>query len=307
MRVLITDPVDKECPERLKSVGFEVIEAYNLTRDLLARELRNYDVLIVRSKTKVDKEVLEGAIKLKVIGRVGVGLDNIDVSEASRRGIKVISTPEASTTAVAELVFALLLSLARSIPVADSSMKQGKWIKGALHGFELKGKTLGIIGFGRIGKAVAVRGKAFDMRVIAYDPFADPSTFQNLGVSRYADLREMLAASDVVSVHVPLTPQTRHLLNEDLIFSMKKGAILINTSRGEVVDTKALLKALKIGHLSAAALDVYENEPPKEPWELELIRMPNVVATPHIGAQTKEAQRAGAMLMAENIIKAVLG
>ena len=302
-KALITDPVDKECVNRLRSAGIEVTEAYDFTRDLLLENIPKYDILIVRSRTKVDKQVIEKAERLKVIGRVGVGLDNIDVNEAAKKGIKVLSTPEASTIAVAELVFALLLSLARSIPKADNSMKQGRWIKGELHGFELRGKTLGIVGFGRIGRAVAKRAKAFEMHVVAYDPFAPQAAFDELGVVRYQNLKEMLAPSDIVSIHVPLTRETEYMFNEDVIFSMKRGSILINTSRGKVVDTKALLKALKSGHLAAAALDVYENEPPKESWEYELISLPNVVCTPHIGAQTVEAQRIGAILIAENIIK----
>ncbi|RLE50593.1 MAG: 3-phosphoglycerate dehydrogenase [Candidatus Methanomethylicota archaeon] len=302
-KALITDPVDKECVNRLRSAGIEVTEAYDFTRDLLLENIPKYDILIVRSRTKVDKQVIEKAERLKVIGRVGVGLDNIDVNEAAKKGIKVLSTPEASTIAVAELVFALLLSLARSIPKADNSMKQGRWIKGELHGFELRGKTLGIVGFGRIGRAVAKRAKAFEMHVVAYDPFAPQAAFDELGVVRYQNLKEMLAFSDIVSIHVPLTRETEYMFNEDVIFSMKRGSILINTSRGKVVDTKALLKALKSGHLAAAALDVYENEPPREPWEHELISLPNVVCTPHIGAQTVEAQRIGAILIAENIIK----
>ena len=306
-KALITDPVEKECIERLSAAGIEVVEAYDLTKESLLEKISEYDILIVRSKTKVDKQVIERATKLKIIGRVGVGLDNIDVEEASKREIKIVSTPEASTVAVAELVFALLLSLARSIPKADSSMKQGKWIKKELHGFELRGKTLGIVGFGRIGKAVATRAKAFEMHVIVYDPFAPQEVFEDLKIPRAENLKELLSRSDIVSIHVPLTRETEYLFNEEMIFSMKAGAILVNTSRGKVVDTKALLKALKTGHLLGAALDVYENEPPKEPWELELISLPNVIATPHIGAQTVEAQRIGAILIAENIIKTLSG
>ena len=306
-KALITDPVEKECIERLSAAGIEVVEAYDLTKESLLEKIPEYDILIVRSKTKVDKQVIERATKLKIIGRVGVGLDNIDVEEASKRKIKIVSTPEASTVAVAELVFAFLLSLARSIPRADSSMKQGKWIKKELHGFELRGKTLGIVGFGRIGKAVAMRAKAFEMHVMAYDPFEPREVFENLKIPRAGNLKELLSQSDIVSIHVPLTRETEHLFNEEMIFSMKPGAILVNTSRGKVVDTKALLKALKTGHLLGAALDVYENEPPKEPWELELISLPNVIATPHIGAQTVEAQRIGAILIAENIIKTLSG
>lgn len=303
MKVLIADEVHKECAERLRKAGFEVDERPDITHEELKKIINQYDILIVRGRTKVNREIIENATNLKLIGRVGVGLDTIDVSAAERKGIKVINTPQMSTIAVAELTISFILNLLRGTYHAIESMKKGLWEKKSLYGKELFGKTLGIIGFGRIGKALAERAKAFGMKIIVYDLFLDQESLERIGAMKAHSLEELLRNSDVVSLHVPLTEGTKHMINANTIALMRDGAYLINTSRGEVVNTKDLLNALKSGKLAGAALDVFENEPPKEPWEKELIQLPNVITTPHIGAQTYEAQIEGAIIMAENIIK----
>jgi len=304
LKVLIADEVDQECPSRLRAAGFDVKEWYDISPEELKKVIADYDILIVRSRTRVTKEIIELGKKLKMIGRVGVGLDTIDIKAAESKGIKVINTPQMSTVAVAELTFSLMLNLLRGTCSAIESMKKGLWEKKHFYGNELYGKKLGIVGFGRIGRSVAERAKAFGMRILVYDIFVENDSLVRLGASRAPTLEVLLKESDIVTLHVTLTPETKHLINARALSLMRKGSYLINTSRGEVVNTKDLLEALKSGHISGAALDVYENEPPKEPWERELISLPNVIATPHIGAQTHEAQVAGAIAIAENIINA---
>ncbi|MGQ9759354.1 MAG: D-2-hydroxyacid dehydrogenase [Candidatus Methanomethylicaceae archaeon] len=304
MKVLIADEVDKECPSRLRAAGFEVKEWFDISQDELKKSIGDYEILIVRSRTKVTKEVIEAAKRLKLIGRLGVGLDTIDVKAAENKGIKVINTPQMSMIAVAELTLSLMLNLIRGTYYAIASIKKGLWEKKHLYGNELFGKTLGIVGFGRIGRAVAERAKGFGMHIIVYDLLLDENLLQKIGASRALSLEHLLRASDIVTLHVPLLPETKHMINAKTLSLMRPASYLINTSRGEVVNTKDLLEALKSGRLAGAALDVYENEPPKEPWEKELISLPNVIATPHIGAQTREAQVVGAIALAENIINA---
>jgi D-3-phosphoglycerate dehydrogenase len=304
MKVLIADEVDQECPSRLKAAGFDVKEWYGISQEDLKKVIADYEILIVRSRTKVTKEIIDLGKRLKIIARVGVGLDTIDVEAAQAKGIKVINTPQMSTVAVAELTMSLMLNLLRGTHLAIESMKKGLWEKKHFYGSELRGKTLGIVGFGRIGKAVAERAHAFGMKILVYDLFVENEVLGKLGASRAGSLEELLSGSDVVTLHVALTPETKQMINARTLSMMRRGSYLINTSRGEVVNTKDLLEALKGGQLAGAALDVYENEPPKEPWERELISLPNVIATPHIGAQTREAQVAGAIAVAENIINA---
>lgn len=304
MKVLIADEVDQECPSRLRAAGFDVKEWYGISPDDLKKVIADYEILIVRSRTKVTKEIIDLGNKLKMIARVGVGLDTIDVKAAESRGIKVINTPQMSTVAVAELTISLMLNLIRGTYLAIDSMKKGLWAKKNFYGNELYGKTLGVVGFGRIGKAVAERVRAFGMKILVYDIFVEDNALIRLGASRASSLEDLLSQSDIVTLHVTLTPETKHLINARTLSLMRKGSYLINTSRGEVVNTRDLLDALKSGHLAGAALDVYENEPPRETWEKELISLPNVIATPHIGAQTHEAQVSGAIAVAENIINA---
>jgi len=299
VRVLVCDPIHREGIEKLEEAGFEVDVVPTISYEQLKEVVSEYDALIVRSRTKVTGEIMEAGKRLKTIGRTGVGLDNIDTKAAEENSIAVLNTPEAPADAVAELTIGLILSLARNIPLADRTMKEGKWIKKKLRGWQLNGKTLGTIGLGSIGLKVARLARAFGMKILITKrtPPA-PEVLSELD-GEFIPLKEMLQRSDVVTIHVPLTPQTRHMIGEAQIRRMKKGAYLVNTSRGAVVDEKALLTALKSGKLAGAALDVYEAEPPKD---LELIRMPNVVCTAHIGAQTVEAQRLAATLIAEKII-----
>jgi D-3-phosphoglycerate dehydrogenase len=299
MRVLVCDPIHKAGIKKLEKAGFEVHVKPDITAGELKRAVSNYNVLIVRGRTKVTREIIEAGRELKVIGRAGAGVDNIDVEAAEKKGVKVVNTPEALAEAVAELTIGLILSLARNIPLADSSMKEKKWIKKTLMGWELKGKTLGTIGLGNIGERVARLAKAFGMKIlITKRTPPSPALLKELE-AEFIPLHELLRRSDIVTIHVPHTPQTHRMIGQKEIQLMKTGAFLINTSRGAIVDEKALIEALKSGKLGGAALDVYEVEPPND-WTL--MRLPNVVCTPHIGAQTVEAQKATSDLIAEKII-----
>jgi len=298
-RVLVCDPIHEEGIEKLRQVGFEVDVRPAISLEELRSAVANYDVLIVRSRTKVTREIIEAGKQLKVIGRAGVGLDNIDLETAEKQGIAVLNTPEAPAEAVAELTIGLMISLARNIPLADRAIKGEKWIKKKLRGWELRGKTLGVIGLGNVGEKVARIAKAMGMKIlITKRTPPKPELLRELA-GEFIPLLELLQRSDVVTIHVPLTSQTHHMIGTRELQLMKDGAFLINTSRGAIVDEKALLEALQSGKLGGAALDVCETEPPKD---LTLIRLPNVVFTCHIGAQTKEAQRAASTLIAEKII-----
>jgi D-3-phosphoglycerate dehydrogenase len=269
--------------------------------DQLNSIAKDYDVLVVRSRTKVTKEIIEAsAPNVKIIARVGVGLDNIDVHEAEANGIRVINSPEAAANAVSELVMGLMLSLARSIPFADIETKKGKWVKSDLTGAELRGKYLGIIGVGNIGRNIGRIGRALRMNLIGYDIVPVNKDFiREVGLI-VADLNTLLESADFVTCHVPLTAETKKMFNIDKFSKMKHTAFLINTSRGEIIDESALYDALKNGRIAGAALDVFETEPPTNKM---LLQLPNVICTPHIGAQTKEAQQLAAMVIAEKIIQ----
>ena len=301
-KILVCDPVHEEGIEKLKQAGFEVDVNPTITPEQLTKIVSNYDALIVRSRTKVTKEIIEAGRQLRVIGRAGAGLDNIDLETAKQRGITVLSTPEALTEAVAELTIGLIISLARSIPLADRTLKEGKWIKKKLMGWQLEDKTLGTIGLGKIGERVAKIAKALGMKILITEIIPlSPELLKELE-TEVVPLKELLQRSDVITLHVPLTSQTYHMIGAKEFQLMKNGAFLVNTSRGAIVDEKALLTALKSGKIGGAALDVYEVEPPRD---LELIRLPNVVCTAHIGAQTKEAQNAAASMIAEKIINSL--
>jgi len=298
-RVLICDPIADEGVERMEKAGFKVDAKPNITSDELKQTVPNYDVLIVRSRTKVTKEILEAGARLKLVGRAGVGLDNIDLEAAEKKGVKVLNTPEAPAEAAAELTIGLILSLARSIPQADRAMKEGEWIKSKLMGWELRGKTIGTIGLGNVGERVAKLARAFGMGILITKRTPPDAALLKVLEAELVPLPELLRRSDVVTIHIPYTAQTHHLISEKELQLMKKGAYLVNTSRGAIVDEKALAKSLKSGRLGGAALDVYEDEPPKD-WTLT--RLTNVVCTPHIGAQTQEAQRTASVLIAEKVI-----
>jgi len=302
MKVLVCDPIHEDGIKILKDAGFEVDVNPNISYEELKEKVRDYNVLVVRSRTKVTREIIEAGENLRVVGRAGAGIDNIDVEAAKERGIIVLNTPEAPAIAVAELTMGLLLSLARQIPRADRSMKEGKWAKKEFKGWQLNGKTFGIVGLGHIGEKVARLAKAFGMKIlITKRTPPSPEILKELE-AEFVPLDELLRRSDIISLHVPLTPQTRHMIGEREIQLMKDGAFIINTSRGAVIDEKALFNALKSGKLGGAALDVYEIEPPRD---YSLMKLPNVVCTPHIGAQTVEAQRAAATLLAQKIVDAL--
>jgi D-3-phosphoglycerate dehydrogenase len=284
MKILICDPLAESAVARLREAGLEVVERTGMSPDELVAELaKGYDAIVVRSATKVRKPALDVAVGLKLIVRAGVGLDNIDVEYARKKGIEVRNTPRASTDSVAELTLAHMLALARSIPQATLSLREGKWEKKAFKGIELSGKTLGVVGIGRIGQAVARRAVCLGMRVIAYDKFVKESPLPEV---RMVSLEELLREADFVTLHVPPDP-AGPVIGAAEIAKMKDGAYLINCARGGVVDEAALLEALESGKLAGAGLDVFQQEPPTD---TELLRHPKVSLTPHIGAQTREAQ-----------------
>lgn len=297
-KVLISDNVSQECVEILRAAeGIDVTFNTKLTPEELAGVIGEYDALIVRSATKVRGAVLDAAAKLKVIGRAGAGVDNIDVPKATEKGAVVMNTPGGNTVSTAEHAFSLMLSLARNIPQADRSVKGGEWNPKKFMGVELRGKTLGVVGLGNIGREVAVRGVAFKMRVLGYDPFISQEMADRLGI-RLATLDEIWAESDFITFHTPLTDGTRHLINAKTLASCKDGVRIINAARGGIVDEKAVLAALESGKVAGIALDVYESEPPQGN---PLVAHERVISTPHLGASTAEAQDIVAVMIAEQV------
>ena len=302
--VLICDQVNPILKEILDKNGLKVTYEPEITPEQLAEKIANYEVIVVRSRTKIVKELIEKAGKCKIIARVGVGLDNIDQDAAKAKNIRVINAVEGAITAVAELVIGLMLSMAREIPRADREIRNGNWIKKEMMGSELKGKYLGIIGLGNIGKRLGRLARALNMNIIGYDIVPINEEFsKEVGLMK-ADLDTLLASSDYVSLHVPLLDSTKHMINAEKLRLMKKTAHIVNTSRGGVIDEEALYNALKDGNLESAALDVFEIEPATGN---KLTNLPNFIATPHIGAQTKEAQSLAANVIAEKIIQLLRG
>jgi D-3-phosphoglycerate dehydrogenase / 2-oxoglutarate reductase len=300
-RVLICDSIDNSGIESLKKSGMVVDYQPEINANQLSTIAKDYDVIVVRSRTKITKEIIQAsAPSVKIIARVGVGLDNIDINEAKANGIHVINSPEAAANAVSELVIGLMLSLARSIPFADIQTKKGNWIKKDLTGVELRGKYLGIIGVGNIGRNIGRIGRSLRMNLIGYDIIPINRDFTREVGMIVADFNTLLESADFVTCHVPLTAETKKMFSADKFSKMKPTAFLINTSRGEVIDENALYEALKNGRIGGAALDVFETEPPMNKM---LLQLPNVICTPHIGAQTKEAQQLAAMVIAEKIIQ----
>jgi (S)-sulfolactate dehydrogenase len=297
-RVLVSDDLSPEAVQILKRAGLEVDVKVGLKPDELEAIIGGYEGLAVRSATKVTAKVLEKATRLRVVGRAGVGVDNVDLDAATRRGVVVMNTPGGSSTTVAELALAMVLSLSRHVAAATASVKAGKWEKKKFQGHELAGKTLGVVGIGNIGSVLVDRALALKMRAIAYDPFISPEAAQKLGV-RLVELEDLWRQADVISLHVPITEQTRNLVNAAVLAKVKKGAILVNCARGGIVDEKALAEALASGHLGGAATDVFEKEPP--PADHPLFKFENFVCTPHIGASTEEAQVAVAVAIAEQL------
>ena len=298
--VLICDQVNPILKEILDKNGLKVTYEPEITPEQLAEKIGDYEVIVVRSRTKIVKELVEKADKCKIIARVGVGLDNIDQDTAKAKNIRVINAVEGAITAVAELVIGLMLSMAREIPRADREIRNGNWLKKEMMGSELKGKYLGIIGLGNIGKRLGRLARALNMNVIGYDAVPIDEEFsKEVGLMK-SDLDTLLASSDYVSLHVPLLDSTKHMINAEKLRLMKKTAHIVNTSRGGVIDEEALYNALKGGNLAGAALDVFEAEPATGN---KLTTLRNFFATPHIGAQTKEAQSLAANVIAEKIIQ----
>lgn len=299
MKVIVTDPIAPSGVQMLREAGIEVDERPGLPAEELIKAIPAYDAIIVRSATKVTADVINAGTNLKVIGRAGVGLDNVDKKAADARGIKVVNTPTATSISVAELALGLMLCCARSIPQATQSLREKRWEKKAFKGTELYGKTLGLIGSGRIGSELAKRAVAMGMSVMVLDPYIKECQF-----GRLCQLPELLKQADYISLHVPKTPETTHMINAETIAQMKRGVIIINCARGGIIDEAALYEALKSGHVAMAALDVYETEPLQD---FRLYELPNVIGTPHIGAQTREGQERAGIAIAEEVRKALLG
>ena len=287
IKILVSDDVSESGLEPLRTNSFDVEKRTGLTVDELATALRDSDGLIVRSETKVTAELMNAAPKLRVIGRAGVGVDNIDLPAATARGIVVMNAPDGNTITTAEHTIALLVALARRVPQANLSLKSGKWERKNFIGTELQGKTLGIIGLGRIGRVVAKRASALGMKVIAFDPFVVTDSARDLEIE-LQPIDDVLARADFLTVHTPLTAETRGLVGTDAFAKMKQGVRIINCARGGLIDENALYQAIKSGKVAGAALDVFESEPP--PPDHQLLQLDEVIATPHLGASTTEAQ-----------------
>lgn len=302
-KVLVSDPVSEQGVALLQE-QFQVDVKTKLPVEELIRIIPEYDALVVRSETKVTAPVLDAAAKLKVIGRAGVGVDNIDVEHATKKGVIVLNAPEGNTMAATEHSVAMMLSLARNIPQAHASMQAGKWERGKFMGVELRGKTLGILGLGRIGTGVAKRALALEMRVLAYDPFINVEAAQALGIE-VADMDDIFAQADFITLHLPKTNQTKNLINKETFAKMKKGVRIVNCARGGVINEADLAAAVQEGIVAGAAVDVFESEPIQE--GNPLVGLPQVIVTPHLGASTVEAQVGVAVDVAHGIVAALKG
>jgi D-3-phosphoglycerate dehydrogenase len=304
LRVLIADGLQADGIGLLKQAA-QVDDRKGISAEELLAVIGEYEALIVRSRTKVTQAVLQAGKKLKVVGRAGVGVDNIDVNAARQLGVTVVNAPLAATIAVAELAMALMIALARNVAHADEAMKSGQWLKNQLMGTELYGKTLGIIGLGRIGSSVAERAAAFGMPIVlGYDTAEDKRVALRESGFEITPLEELYARADYISIHVPLTPETLNMIDAQAIAKMKPGVRIICTARGGIIDEAALLAALESGHVAGAGLDVFAQEPP---GATPLISHPNVIATPHIGAQTQEAQNRAGEDIASEVVAALRG
>ena len=306
-KILVCDPIHDDGIAKLRNAGYEVAVNPSLTADGLVKEVAGFDALVVRGRTKVTAEVISAGPRLRAIARSGVGLDNIDLEAARKRSIQVISTPAAPTTSVAELTLGLILAVLRKISFADRAMKEGRWPKSELMGRELKAKNVGVVGAaGRIGLEVArICIQGFGANVLGYDVLDMKEKAKSLGFRPLEKLEDLLREADIVTIHVPYLPSTHHLINEKTLTSMKDGAIIVNPSRGDIIDGQALLDALKAGKLSGVGLDVFHKEPPTDEWEKELTKLPNVVCTCHIGAQTLECQRLESQMVADELIRSL--
>jgi D-3-phosphoglycerate dehydrogenase / 2-oxoglutarate reductase len=303
MKILISDTLDIEGIKIFKENGFDVVTNFNITKEELTKEIEKYDAVVVRSRTKLTANILEKAKNLKVIGRAGVGLDNIDLKKAKDLGITVLNTPEAPSVSVAELALGMMFSLARYISIADETMHRNEWNKNDYLGYTLFGKKLGLIGFGNIGKELAKRAIALGMKVGVYSRFSKGQSAieeaKSFGCNIYPSVEETLKDAHIISLHLPATDKTENIINESTLKLMKPNSILINTARGKLVDEGALVKALNNHQIAGAALDVYWEEPLKNQ---ELINCKgNLILTPHIGSQTEETQSSAATGIAQKI------
>ncbi|HEY5119115.1 MAG TPA: hydroxyacid dehydrogenase [Anaerolineales bacterium] len=300
--VLITDGLQESAIAILEKAS-AVQNRPDISPDDLMKALTGVQAIIVRGRTKVTADVFTAAPDLKVVGRAGVGVDNIDLKAAKGKNVVVVNAPQSTTIAVAEHTMALLLSLARQVPLADSGLRRGEWLKKKLEGFELSGKTLGIVGMGRIGSFVAARAAGFGMICVGYDPMLSNDEIAKRG-AQPADLANILRRADVLTLHVPLSPETRGMINAEQMSRMKHGAYILCTARGNIIDETALLAALESGQIAGAALDVFATEPVTDS---PLVKHPKVVCTPHIAAQTAEAQERAARDIAEEILTVLRG
>lgn len=305
IKILVSDPLSDEGLKILNDVkGFQVDVKTELKPDELKEAIKDYDALLVRSATKVTRDIIGAASRLKVIGRAGVGLDNVDLDAATQKGIIVMNTPAGNTISTAEHTMSMILSLSRNIPQANSSVKAGEWKRSKFMGVELYSKVLGIVGLGRIGAEVAKRALSFGMKVLAYDPFLSLEVARTLSVD-VVELKDLFQRSDYITVHAPLSAETRHMISQAQFGLMKKGVRIVNCARGGIIDEQALVKALKEGRVAAAALDVFEQEPIAP--DNELLKLGNVITTPHLGASTEEAQVNVAIEVAQVVRDALLG
>jgi D-3-phosphoglycerate dehydrogenase len=301
--VLVSDKLGADGVALLEAADDVTVDLKpGLSPEELIEVIPNYDALVIRSGTQVTGDVLAAGTKLRVVGRAGVGVDNVEIDEATRRGVIVMNTPDANTIATAEHAFALMMTAARNIVPAHNSVAEGKWERGALTGSELRGKTLGIVGFGRIGRTVAARAQAFEMRVVAYDPFVSETAGRDARVE-LLELDELLATSDYITLHTAMSDDTKNMINAESLAKVKQGAVLINAARGGLVDADAVAASLDAGHLGMAAVDVYASEPPGQ--DHPLVGHPKVLHTPHLGASTQEAQAGVAVEIAKQVLAAL--
>ncbi len=298
MKILVSDKLAPEGVKIMEKAGHTVVKAWDEPKENLPRLIADCDAIVVRAATKVTKDLIDAAPKLKVIGRAGIGLDNVDAEHAKSKGITVVNTPTATTISVAELTFAFILVSYRDIVAGTNTTKAGKWEKKTIKGRELYGKTLGIAGIGRIGQAVAERAVAFGMKVLAYDPYVKSDRYENVS------LEDLIARSDFITLHLPLTPETKHMIGKDQFARMKDGVVILNVARGGTIDENALYDAMKSGKVRAACLDVFETEPPAGN---KLLELPNLYCTPHIGAQTDEGQQRAGVMVAEAVLEKLKG
>jgi D-3-phosphoglycerate dehydrogenase / 2-oxoglutarate reductase len=301
-KILLTDGLEEK-GQAIMRASAQVDDRKGISAEELLQVVNEYDAVIVRGRTKMTPAVFEAAPNLKVVGRAGVGVDNINLEAARAHGVTVVNSPTATTIAVAELAMGMMLALVRDIPRADNAMKNGKWLKKELMGRELNGKTLGVIGFGRIGSAVAQRAAAFGMDIVAYDSKLNSDDIAIRG-GEQVTLEELLSCADIITMHIPLTSDTRSILNAESFTKMKDGVYIVCAARGGVIDEEALLAALNSGKVAGVALDVFVNEPP---GDIELVKHPKLIAIPHVGAQTVEAQERAAVDIGTEVLAALNG